>query len=401
MTLALCVAAAGSLSAQKANVEAAKKLAGKPEQITEARNLINQAIENPETANDVQTYYIAGKIEYDAFDKEYANSMINPASVDKLKMGEELINGYNQFLKALPLDQVPNEKGKVKPRFTKDMLSRIKGHANDYFASAVEFFNGHKYYPEAYESFMIYADMPDQEFMAEEKLELPKEDRGTAYFNAGLAAYQGNEVFKSADAFRKARGVGYDDKQAFIYEIACWQQAAQRDSTMEQTAKDKIISVAEEGYDKFGMEEPLFINNIINYLVADNKFDEAISKVSNLIAQNPENAGLYGLRGFVYERQGNDDASVADYRKSVSLDGVDYETLKNASKKIYRVGADKWNSIEGSSSEANAARQDVKVNYFEAAKAIADRAKSMQTDSDSDLDYLIENIDYALTTFFN
>lgn len=401
LTFALCMAAVGSMSAQKANVEAAKKLAGKPENIAEARDLINKAIENPETANDAQTYYIAGKIEFDAFDKEYANSMINPASVDKMKMGQELINGYNQFLKALPLDQEPNEKGKVKPRFTKDMLNRIKGHANDYFASAVEFFNGQKYYPEAYESFMIYADMPDQDFMAAEKVELPKDDRGSAYFNAGLAAYQGNEIYKSADAFRKARAVGYDDKQAFIYEIACWQAAAQRDSTMEQTAKDKIISVAEEGYAKYGMEDPLFINNIVNYLVADNKFDEALKKVSDLIAQNPENAGLYGLRGFVYDRQGNDEAAVGDYRKSVSLDGVDYETLKNASKKIYRVGADKWNAIEGNSSEAQAARQDVKVNYFEAAKDIANKAKSMQQADDSDLDYLIENIDYALTTFFN
>lgn len=399
LTFALCMAAVGSMSAQKANVEAAKKLAGKPEKIAEARDLINQAIQNPETAQDAQTYYIAGKIEFDAYDKDYATGMINPASVDRLKMGEEIINGYNQFLKALPLDQVPNEKGKVKPRFTKDMINKIKGHANDYFQSAVEFFNGHKYYPEAYESFMIYADMPEQDFMAEEKLELPAEDRGTAYFNAGLAAYQGNEIYKSADAFRKARGVGYDDKQAFIYEIACWQAAAQRDSTMEQTAKDKIIGVAEEGYAKYGMEEPLFINNIVNYLVADNKFDEAVNKVTELINAHPDNANLYGLRGFVYDRMGNDDASVADYKKSVSLPDVDFETLKNAGKKIYRVGADKYNVIEGMSAEADAARNDVKVNYFLVAKDIADKAKALN--SDSDLDYLIENIDYALTTFFN
>ncbi len=401
LTFALCMAAIGSISAQKANVEAAKKLSGKPENIAEARDLINQAIQNPETANDAQTYYIAGKIEYDAFDKEFAAGMIKPESVDRLKMGEELINGYNQFLKALPLDQIPNQKGQVKPRFTKDMLNKIKGHANDYFQAAVEFFNAHKYYPEAYESFLIYADMPDQDFMADEKLDLPLEDRGTAYFNGGLAAYQGNELIKSADAFRKARSVGYDDKQAYIYELACWQLVAQRDSTMEETAKQKIIGVAEEGYAKYGMDEPLFVNNIVNYLVADEKYDEAISKVSDLLAQNPENAGLYGLRGFVYDRMGNDEASVNDYRKSVSFDNVDYETLKNAGKKIYRVGADKWNNIEGNSSEAQAARQDVKVNYFEAAKAIADKAKSKQENSDSDLDYLIENIDYALETYFN
>lgn len=400
MTFALCFAAIGSMSAQKANVEAAKKLAGKPDQIEEARSLIKQAMENPETANDAQTYFIAGKIEFDAFDKDLTSSMINPASVDNIKMGQNLLNGYNNFVKALPLAAVPNEKGKVDTKTQKNIINTLKGHTNDYFKAGADFFNGQKVYPEAYESFMIYADMPEQEFMQGEKLELPNEDRGTAYFNAGLAAYSGNEIYKSADAFRKARNVGYEDKQAYIYEIACWQTAAQRDSTMEQTAKEKILEVAEAGDKKFGMEEPIFVNNIVNFLVTDGKYDQAVTKVSDLLSTNPDNAGLYGLRGFVYDRMGNDDASVADYRKAASIDNVDFETLKNAGKKIYRVGADKWNAIEGNSEEARAARMDVKTNYFEAAKSIADKAKAMNS-NDSDLDYLIENIDYALTTYFN
>ncbi len=400
MTFALCFAAIGSMSAQKANVEAAKKLSGKPDKIEEARSLINEAMQNPETANDAQTYFIAGKIEFDAFDKDLTNSMINPASVDNLKMGQNLLNGYNNYVKALPLAAVPNEKGKVDTKTPKSIVSALKGHVNDYFKAGADFFNGQKVYPEAYECFMIYADMPEQEFMKGEKLELPDADRGTAYFNAGLAAYSGNEIYKSADAFRKARNVGYDDKQAYIYEIACWQNAAQRDSTMVQTAQEKIMEVADAGYQKYGMDEPLFINNIVNFLVADEKFDQAVSKVSELIAANPDNAGLYGLRGFVYDRMNKDTESVNDYRKAASLDNVDFETLKNAGKKIYRTGADKWNAIEGNSEEARAARLDVKTNYFEAAKAIADKAKAMNS-NDSDLDYLIESIDYALTTYFN
>ncbi len=400
MTFALCFAAIGSMSAQKANVEAAKKLSGKPDKIEEARSLINEAMQNPETANDAQTYFIAGKIEFDAFDKDLTNSMINPASVDNLKMGQNLLNGYNNYVKALPLAAVPNEKGKVDTKTPKSIVNTLKGHANDYFKAGADFFNGQKVYPEAYECFMIYADMPEQDFMQGEKLELPDADRGTAYFNAGLAAYSGNEIYKSADAFRKARNVGYDDKQAYIYEIACWQNAAQRDSTMVQTAQEKIMEVADAGYQKYGMEEPLFINNIVNFLVADEKYDEAVSKVNELIAANPDNAGLYGLRGFVYDRMNKDAESVNDYRKAASLDNVDFETLKNAGKKIYRTGADKWNAIEGNSEEARAARLDVKTNYFEAAKAIADKAKAMNS-NDSDLDYLIESIDYALTTYFN
>lgn len=396
ITFALSIAAIGSMSAQKANVEAAKKLSGKPDQIEEARKLIQQAIENPETADQAQTYFIAGKIEYDAYDKDSGLKMVNPASVDPVKMATNLLNGYKMFVKAIPLTDIPNEKGKTDAKTKKDIIGKLKGHTNDYFQAGVDFFNAQKIYPEAYETLMIFAEMPDQEFMKEEKIEIADADRALAYFNAGLAALNGQDFLKGAEAFRKSQNSGYPEKEAYVYEIACWQNLAMRDSTMEQTAKEKINEVAIVGDQKYGMAEPIFISNIVNFLVLDKKYDEAVSAVSERIASNPENPALYGLRGFVYDRQGNDEASVNDYRKAAATDGVDFETLKNAAKKIFRVGADKWNAIEGGGEEANNARKDVKENYFQAAKAITDKAKALNA-SDGDLDYVIENIDYMLS----
>lgn len=119
--------------------------------------------------------------------------------------------------------------------------------------------------------------------------------------------------------------------------------------------------------------------------------------MNTLISQNPENASLYGLRGYVNDRKGDDDASVEDYKKAASLPDVDFETLKNASKKIFKVGTQKWNKIEGATPEQ---RQEIKTKYFQYAKDITEKAKAMKAD-DSDLNYVIENIDYALETFFN
>lgn len=65
LTLALCLTAVGSMSAQKENVDQAAKMSGKIDKIADARALINQAKENPATANDVRTYYVAGKLEFD------------------------------------------------------------------------------------------------------------------------------------------------------------------------------------------------------------------------------------------------------------------------------------------------------------------------------------------------
>ncbi|MDE6076692.1 MAG: hypothetical protein K2G29_03085, partial [Muribaculaceae bacterium] len=146
VTLALCVAAVGSMSAQKAVVDQAGKLAGKTDQLSNARNLIKQAMENAETSKDARTYYTAGKIEFDAFDKAEVNKAINPSdpSAQPEVMGEELLNGYKYFLQALPLDSLPDEKGKIKPKYSKDIYSKIAGHANNFFGVGADYFNAKK-----------------------------------------------------------------------------------------------------------------------------------------------------------------------------------------------------------------------------------------------------------------
>lgn len=402
MTLALCLAAIGSASAQKANVEAAKKLSGKFDKIEEARNLIQQAMENPETANDAATYYIAGKIEFDAYDKGLQAGMIDPnaASANPEAMAQELLNGYNYFIKAFPLDQVPNEKGEVKPKYTKDMIGKLAGHTNDYFAKAgTTMYEAKKYYPEAYQAFMIYADMPDQEFMAGKAPKLDQQSRAQAYFNAGLSAYVGNEVLAAAEAFNKARNMGYDDTEsnganAYIYEIACWQNILQTDSAMNKEAQQRIFDVAQAGNEKYGISKPVFLNNLVNGYVMAEDFANASATVNNLLADNPDNANLYGLLGFIYDRAGDDAASLSNYAKAVAIADCDFETLKNAAKKLYRVGAAKFNDIEPNDRAGKAA---IRAEYFDPAMEIANRAKQLNN-SDSDLSHVIDAIDYVITT---
>lgn len=399
LTFALCVAAVSSMSAQKQVVDQASKLAGKNDKIEEARALIQQAAENPETQNDARTYFVAGKIEYDAFDNTFKKQMINPndPSINLLEMGQELLNGYNQFLKAMSLDSVPNAKGEIKPKFSKDIASRINGHFNDYFNAGGTFYNEKKFYPEAYEAFMTYGNLPAQSFASKEVKATPDSVVNTAFFNAGISAYAGNNLEAAANAFKHARLNGSDNAQNYIYELACWQYVAGQDSTKQDLAKAQIMEIAQAGHQKFGISQPIFFNNLINSLVLEDKMQDALNLVNEVVAENPDNAAMYGLRGYVYDRIGNDEASVEDYKKAASLPNVDFETLKNASKKIFRVGTQKWNNIEGATPEQ---RNEIKTQYFQFAKDITDKAKEMNAD-DSDLQYVIENIDYALETFFN
>lgn len=400
-TLLLCLGLTSSAFAQVTLVKQAEKLSGKPDKLSEARSLIKQAMENPETQNEAYTYYVAGKIELDAFDNGFKTRMINPddPTANGSVMGDELLAAYNYFLKALPLDSLPNEKGQVKPKYSKNIMNAIKGHANDFFSAGADYYNDKKFYPEAYNAFMIYGDFPSG-ILASDASTFNPEQIATSYFNAGLAASQGNAPEASGEAFKKSRLAGYEQPEATIYEIACYQTIAQQDESRLSEMQDKILDASQFGIDKFGIDNPIFLNNLINSLVTDNRTDEALAKLNDLIAQNPDSANIYGLRGYVYDRLEKDDLSEADYRKAASLPSADFETYKNAANKLYRVGASKLNDLEGNSPEINSARQEVKANYFIQAQEYANKANDLQP-GDPIVQNLLDSIDYAITTFFN
>lgn len=402
LTIALALASVASVSAQKANVDQANKLAGKVADIATARQLIQEASQNDETKNDPRTYFTGGKVEFSAFDKSAQAASINPESVNPLDMANNLINGYNYFVLAAPLDGTQvDAKGKpIKAKYKKDMANILNSHAANFFEMGGAAYNA-KALNEGYQLFKIYASLPD---FAEQGLAIaPIEDvnRANAYYYAGLCAYYDGQVQEAADILAKGRPIGYEDPTAYILEIASWQNLSQNDSTKQAAAAQAIEAAAQAGYEKFGLAQPVFLNNLINARVMNDDFDGAVNLINNVIAANPDNGNLYGMRAFVYDRMGKEEQSLADYRKAAEMPTTDFDNLKNAAKKIMRVGTEKWNAIEGNSPEAQAARKDVKENYFLAAKAITDRAKALpEGQSDNDLNNVIENIDYVLETYF-
>lgn len=396
ISIALCGLAIVSVNAQKANVEQAKKLAGKVDKIEEARALIKEALANPETANQALTYYIAGKVEWDAFDKNNEKRGFNPDAVNVMDMADQLLNGYNYFMQVFPLDMQPNEKGEVKPKYTKELQKKIAEKEPYFMEAGGNFYQDKKYYPEAYTAFMITGDLPELDVLGTHKPQVADTVRAIPYFNAGLSAWSADKLDEAAKAFRMAQKMNYTQPEACIYEIACWQNIEQRDSTRVDEARDNIFTAAQNGFSKFGMAQPVFLNNMVNSMINNNRENEAVELVNGAINSYPDHASLYGLRAFIYDRMNNDEASEADYRRAAAMDNVDYETLLNATKKLFRIGQEKWNTIEPGDPDIRAKKDNIRVNYFEEAKKYGEKAKTL-TEDPSDANYLIDNIDYLLS----
>lgn len=397
LMLALCAATVSGAFAQKQAVADAKKLSGKIDKIEEARELIQGAMKNVETSNAAETYYVAGNIEWDAYDKARALQMINPEdpAVDPAAMATQLINGYNYFMQALPLDSLPNEKGQVKPKHSKKIHEKIVDHAQDFYTAGANAYNKHMYYPEAYQAFWVCSNIPGEI--------VDKQTRALSSFYAGLCAYTGKELEKAIEAFRQARQYGYEHDEpnkkdmAYRYEIECWRNLAQNDPSLEATAQNQIYETALEGNEIFGLEYPYYFTTIVNYLATQNKFDEALNLINENINTNPETAILYALRAYVENRKGDTNSAEADYRKAASFEKSDFDTLKFACRFMTNRGREIWSSAEGNSEEDSAKRKNAYENYWEYAKEIGEKACKLNP-SDEELNNILDNVDYLLET---
>ena len=122
---------------------AKKASSGNPQALGEVLQNIVPAFTNPESANDVLTWYTAGKAAFSLFDTMYgAKSLGQP--VDDNAMNQLLTAGYAYYFKALPLDSVVevdkktgmpklNSDGskKVKTKYSKDIIGVLTAHMND------------------------------------------------------------------------------------------------------------------------------------------------------------------------------------------------------------------------------------------------------------------------------
>ena len=110
--------------AQKKNVNRAKaKLLAEVPDTKGAQEAILPALKDSTTKNLASTWFTAGEV-YNAIFEEQQKKQWTTKNGDQNLMGESLANALNAYVKADSLDRLPNEKGKVKPKFTNKIVDR-------------------------------------------------------------------------------------------------------------------------------------------------------------------------------------------------------------------------------------------------------------------------------------
>ncbi len=357
-TVALCLVAGLSFGQKKAVNAAKNEVKNDKPNLEEARTQIKAAMADPETKDGAETYYVAGLIENKQFDLERTKEILGQQPNEEV-MYQGLGGIMPYFLMADSLDQLPDEKGKIKPKFTKDIKSYIAANRPYYINGGAYYFEK-KDFQKAYDFFDTYLEIPNMPMFKGDKTMSIEGD--TLYpqikFYAAIAASQLTTVDgvtpeqkeqgrKNAIAmYESLKGDNYKGNE--VYQYLCYEYEQTKDTV-------NLIKTLNEGVQKFP-EEPYYLLSLINQYIYSNQNDKAVELINKAIESKPD-AQLYDVLGRIYEDRKETDKAIECFQKSLSLNPDFVEAIGNMGRVYYNRGV-----------EAQAAANEIKDNkaYTEA-----------------------------------
>lgn len=384
--LSLCLLSALGMTAQLNVVKDAERVMKTGAPYQEVLKSITPAFSDAETKDLAQTYYIPGKAAFSEYDHLLGLQQFNKLPENgELVMLHDLLDGYNHFMKALPLDSVVNEKGKVKTKYSKDIVSVIAGHYIDFNNVALKAW-GIKEYQGAYDAWEIFVTLPQNPAFAGKVTAQPDTIMAEIRFNQALAAWQSDRLDLALQAFDKAKAMGYNKKQLYDYAIA-----------VASTAKnyEAVLAYAQEALPLYGKEDPQYIGQIINYYLQKEDYDKCFGLINDAINIDPSNAQYYVVRGVLYDQTKKYDEAKTDFLKAIELNPENDQALYNYGRELceeaYRVS----DAAPTSPAEmAKYSEEKIKPLFVKAAEYL-ERAVSVNPDNYDALRYL-ENAYYNL-----
>lgn len=306
-----------------------------------AINKIQPALSDPTTANTMMPWYLAGKASFGQFEKTYMKARMGEdvSADDQKTAGKAFVDGYKYYRKAIQLDSLPDEKGKIKPKKAKEMLKNLQGY-HVYATSAADFLNRSSDYDDAYEALEIYVTQPYDAFYGSyAPVALP--DSVWAYNNflqaftmlaSDQVSHDMEKVRRASTKLIAAMDKGYVSPELFTYGMI----AASRLEDNEMKAL-----FAQAGYNHYGTTDIAYIGELINNKLETEDYDGALEYANKAIAETTpteENSSilsqLYSIQGIINQRHGDLSAAKASYEKSLEINPNNGESLGNYAQAI-------------------------------------------------------------------
>ena len=272
---------------------AKKAASANPMELAEVLEKIGPALTNPESANDVLTWYTAGKAAFGLYDKMYEAKLMQQP-VDDKDMAEALTAAYSFYQHALPLDSVVevdkngapklNKDGskKVKTKYSKDIIGALTSHLGD-IANVGNIFLSASDWANAAAAFGNYADLSTAPFAVAQGVTPTNDILGEVRFYQGYSQYQIQDFENAYHSLEKARKLGYTDNNIVDFQTSA-------------------------------------LANMIQSMLDKNQYEKANNFIDNALKDDPMNGTLHDIKGFTMELMNGVDAALPFYRKATEVD---------------------------------------------------------------------------------
>lgn len=306
---------ASTAFAQKGVVKDAER-ALKDDKLKEARTLIKQAQENPETATDPKTWKIAGDIGNKAFDNERTKQMLGKKTNNKT-MYDGLLESYAPYVKADELGEVPNKKGKVKNRVRKDIQGILKANHPFYINGGV-YYNEEQDYGKAADFFEAYWNIPTLPMFADKKDEFNIDSTyQTIKYYAVITAIQAKDHKRALKMLERASKEPFIENSAYkesdIYELMASEYMQLSDTA-------KYTEALYAGAEKFPKSK-YFIPNLVNLFIRNGENQKALDYLDKAIANDPSNAcDLNSVKAALFAEKNEFDKAEEEYKRALMQD---------------------------------------------------------------------------------
>lgn len=383
--LVACLIAGTSVSfGQKKVVSEAMSLAiqEKPDFAT-AESKIKEALQNDETKNDAKTWYSAGSISIKHYEAE-RNKKILKQKVDEKAMYNALADGYNYWTKCLELDQLPDAKGKIKPRYDKEIIAKFKECINDFINAGVYYLDL-KDYATSYKFFSIYSRVPENPNLKDLNLAADANYKQIPYY-ASIAAMNSGDNQMALEALNFAKKIDYQRYNIYYFLTDVHKKSGD---------KDKYVQALREGYEAYS-DSMFFLGNLVNEYINAKDYDNAINFLKEGLKRK-QDPNLYIALGEVLDAAKKPEQEIKDtYEAALKID-------PNNAQVQYYLGRLKFNKAVEMNEKAsyikdvkkyNVAKEQVKTAFRDALPYFK---KALELKPNS-LEYMtpIKNIYYQL-----
>ncbi len=311
--IALGLTATLAVSAQPDVVKNVEGLV-KSKNYTEALQAVKPAMTNSETMNTVQPWYLAGKAGIGYWDEVSLVNIQQKATPEQLTAASQaLVDAYANLVKALPLDSLPDAKGKVKPKYSKEIKKLIGENYHNYLTAGLNLYNAQNY-PAAYDAWDIYVNLP-QNAAADQKSFVADPDStvGEIAYYQSLAAFFDKKFDKALTQVDKALAKGYKSKNAYLVGL---------EAATNLGKEDVANKFAREGNKNYGSDDISFLAASISGPLNSGNYPacyEAVDESFAIAANDSIKSQLYNIKAIINERENKIAEAKENLQKSIDL----------------------------------------------------------------------------------